>query len=180
MRRRQALLIVCGALAGTGLLEAAKSGYDYDPEFDFSKLKRYAWKTHPVMEENPALARVAIAGDIVMSDGNEILMKRGYIPDEFEPDFYISFFVKGTLESKEHRFNSSWYYGPGTAWTSYQTFTSNFIDGTLVIDIVDAKSGKLVWRAFYQDKVHDWKKRHKQISQGVKKAFEKFPPKKKR
>ena len=68
------------------------------------------------MEANPALAQTAIAGDIVMSEGNEILMGRGFEPVEFEPDFYISFYVTGTEGMSATTYGSSWY--SNTAWTS--------------------------------------------------------------
>jgi len=180
MRFVLGLSIICLALLAPGSAHAEKFGADFDASFDFSTLKSYHWRTHPVMEENPGLAQVAIAGDIVMSEGNEILMKRGYIPDDFEPDFYIGFFVKGKAGSETTVVGSSWYNGPGTAWTSYESYNRQFVDGTLVIDIVDAKSKQLVWRASYSDKVTNWKKRHKVISKAVKKSFSKFPPKQKK
>ncbi len=167
-------LIVCVLIAGPAL--AAKSFVDFEETFDFSGFKRYQWRTHPVMEANPALAQTAIAGDIVMSEGNEILMGRGYEPVEFEPDFYIAFYVTGKEGMTATTYGSSWY--SNTAWTSStNTIVRNFVDGTLVIDIVDAKSTELVWRASYSDKVSNWKKRHKVISKAVQKAFKKFPPK---
>jgi len=167
-------LVLCALIAGPAL--AAKSFVDFDERFDFSGFKTYQWRTHPVMEANPALAQSAIAGDIVMSEGNEILMGRGYVPDDIEPDFYIAFYVAGKEGMTATTYGSSWY--SNTAWTSStNTIVRNFVDGTLVIDIVDAKSKELVWRASYSDKISDWKKRDKVISKAVKKAFEKFPPK---
>ena len=59
----------------------------------------------------------------------------------------------------------------------HQTAYRQFVDGTLVIDIVDAKANRLVWRAMYQDKVTDWKTRHKIITKAVRNALKKFPPK---
>ena len=170
-------LVLCIALLFPAVLSAEKFGVDFDPSYDFSGLKRYQWKTHPKMEADPALAERAIAGDIVMSEGNEILMGRGYVPDDFTPQFYMTFFVEGRLENNPITVGSSWYYGPGTAWASYETFNRQYVDGTLVIDIVDAESEQLVWRAYYSDKITNWKGRDKKISKAVKKALKKFPPK---
>ena len=167
-------LLVCVLAVHPAL--AAKSFVDHDDSVDFSQFKTYQWRTHPVMEANPALAQTAIAGDIVMSEGNEILMERGYVPDEFEPDFYVSFYVTGKEGMEATTYGSSWY--SNTAWaSSTNTIVRNYVDGTLVIDIVDARSTELVWRASYHDKVSNWKKRHKIISKAVQKAFKKFPPK---
>ena len=48
-----------------------------------------------------------------------------------------------------------------------------------MIDIVDAKENRLVWRAAYHDEVSDWKKRDKIITKAVREALKEFPPKKK-
>ena len=131
------------------------------------------------MEKNPELAKRAIAGDIVMSLANEILMGRGYSPVDAEPDFYATFFVKGTQEEEATMVTTSWFYGPTPYWSgATQTIYKKFLAGTLVIDIVDAKANRLVWRAFCQDEISDMKERHKNIAKAVEKAFKEFPPKK--
>ena len=131
---------------------------DYDTNFDFSPYQRYDWRTHPEMEKDPALAQKAIAGDIVMSEGNTILMGRGFQPDDVAPNFYITYFVKGQRFDQPTVFVSSWNYGPGAAWSTYsESVYKKFVEGTLVIDIVDAKENRLVWRASYADKVTDGK-----------------------
>ena len=67
-------------LAFPWLLAAEKVRVNYDTTFDFSPFRKYDWRTHPEMEKDPELAKKAIAGDIVMSEGNEILMGRGFQP----------------------------------------------------------------------------------------------------
>lgn len=155
-----------------------KVAVNYDRDFNFATLKSYQWRTHPVMEQNPELAQRAIAGEIVMSEGNEILMGRGYTPDDVEPDFYLAFFVKGNKAEEATVYTKSWYYGPTPYWAgATETIYRQFVEGTLVIDVVDAKSKRLVWRAHCQAKIDDWKDRHKDIAKAVKTAFKDFPPK---
>ena len=95
MRHRLLHPVLCLALAFPGLAAAKKLRVDHDPNFDFSALRRYEWRTHPEMEKDPELAQRAIAGDIVISEGNEILMGRGYVPDDVSPEFFVTYFVKG-------------------------------------------------------------------------------------
>jgi hypothetical protein len=51
--------------------------------------------------------------------------------------------------------------------------------GILVLDVVDAATSKLIWRAYCSDTIRDIANRDKNINATVKKAFDKFPPKKK-
>jgi hypothetical protein len=178
MRRQLLYTVICLTLMFPALAPAKKLRVDHNPAFDFSSLQRYEWRTHPEMEKDPELAQRAIAGDIVMSEGNRILMGRGYVPDESSPQFYITFFVKSRETQEATAVSTSWYYGPGPAWVGYsERIYRQFVDGTLVIDIVDAKENRLVWRAMYSDKVRNWKTRHKIIAKAVRNALKKFPPK---
>ena len=51
--------------------------------------------------------------------------------------------------------------------------------GMLVMDVVDAKTSKLLWRAYCGDEVKDWKNRHKIVEKVVRKALGRYPPKSK-
>ena len=73
-----------------------------------------------------------------------------------------------------------------TAWNSYYWYAAptwtiteleQFVRGMLVIDIVDGRTLKLLWRASCGDEIKDMSKRHKNINKVVKKAFDRFPPK---
>ena len=49
--------------------------------------------------------------------------------------------------------------------------------GTLVVDLVDADSGRLVWRGTATDTiVHSQEKKAKKIRKAAVKLFKKFPP----
>jgi hypothetical protein len=54
---------------------------------------------------------------------------------------------------------------------------SNYVEGTLILDFVDAKTNMLAWRAASRDDVRDWKERHKNVQKMVDKALKRFPPK---
>ncbi len=47
------------------------------------------------------------------------------------------------------------------------------------MDIVDAKTSKLLWRAYCGDEVKDWNNRHKIVEKAVRKALDRYPPKSK-
>ena len=53
------------------------------------------------------------------------------------------------------------------------------VSGMLVLEMFDARTSKLLWRAYCHDRINDMTKRDKIINDVVKKAVEKFPPKQK-
>ena len=173
-----------GALSLCGLLPfpamAQKIIVNFDHEADFSKIRTYQWRTHRVFEKNPELKDVYSTGiQLVMEEGNTQLMKRGFQPVEESPDVFVTFFIL-TKEVQQIKTTdiSAW---DGYYWYAAPTWTitelEQFIRGMLVIDIVDARTSKLIWRAHCGDEVKDMRKRDKNINKAVRKALEKFPPK---
>ena len=55
----------------------------------------------------------------------------------------------------------------------------NYIEGTLVLDFVDATTKELAWRAYCKGSIRNPHKKDKVINKAVKKAIKKFPPKQK-
>jgi hypothetical protein len=158
---------------------AQKVDVQYDHNADFSRIRRYQWRTHPVFEKNPQLQQTYATGiQLVLEAGNAELMKRGFQPDDASPDIFVTFFlltkeaqeIKTTMESGGY----GWYAYP--AWTV--TTVEPYIKAMLVIDIVDAATSKLLWRAYCGDKVKDWRNRDKNANSTVRKALDKFPPEK--
>jgi Domain of unknown function (DUF4136) len=164
---------------------AGKVKIDFDRDADFSHVQRYEWRTHPVFERNPQLKEVYSVGiQLVLSAGNRELIKRGLHPVESEPDVFVTFFLaaqdaerlKTTIESSPWWVSGYGWYGTPT-WT--YTEVEPYRQGTLVIDVVDARTSKLLWRAYCSDEIDDMRQRHKNINSIVGKSLGKFPPKKK-
>jgi hypothetical protein len=154
-----------------------KVNIEFDPKTDFSHVRLYEWRTHPVFEKHPELQELYATGSqLVMSAGNEQLMKQGLKPDDTSPDVYITFFIQAS-GGQSVRITDSGYgwYGP----TTWSTEVERYVNGMLVIDIVDARTSKLMWRAYCGDKIKDFTKRHEKITAAVRKALRQFPPKQK-
>jgi hypothetical protein len=65
-----------------------------------------------------------------------------------------------------------WWYAAPT-WT--YTEVEQYVNAMVVIDIVDARTSKLLWRASCGDKVKDFRKRDKNVEKALQKAFDRFP-----
>jgi hypothetical protein len=165
---------------------AATVRVDSTPGFDFSNYKRYSWRVHPVFEKRPELAeKYSVGIELVKNTANQILISRGFQSTRDEPNFYITFLLTGEARKDIEVVAVSggygwggWYGWPSTyypAWSS--TVVSNYVEGLLVLDVVDAKTSQLAWRAYCRDDVRDWKNRDKNVKKVLDKALKQFPPK---
>ena len=154
---------------------------DYDKAVDFSKYKTYAWKegtpaANPLHEDR---VHKAVAAQ---------LAAKGLTEAQGEADCYVYTHVKSTAEqsvSIDH-FGYGGYYGWGGWGGGYGTTSvnvSNYIEGTLIVDIVDGGTKQLAWRGlgtktFYPDS------KPEKVEQGINKVttqmFKSFPPKPKK
>lgn len=173
-------------LVSFSVADAQKVNIESTPGFNFTNLKRYGWKVHPVFEKKPALAeKYSVGIDLVKNATNQNLMARGYQPTQQSPDFFITFLLTGEMKQDVDVEYVSGAYGWGGwyQWNSVyypaweRTVVSNYVEGVLVLDIVDAKSNQLVWRAYCRGDVRDWKNRDKDVQKAVNKALKRFPPK---
>ena len=156
---------------------------EFDPDADFSRMRLYQWRIHPVFEKHPELKEAySTAIQLVLQEGNAQLMKRGLQPADASPDLFVTFLLQATAGSRTVTTTSPdpWW-GPGYGWYAPAAWTTttveNYLQGMLVLDIVDARTSKLLWRAYCGEKIEDFRNRDKDIKSVVKKALERFPPK---
>lgn len=103
------------------------------------------------------------------------LKKKGLEETE-TPDLLVNFFVVDTHESKSitHTSYRGQHYG---GMTHLDTYIKEYQQGTLVIDMVDSSSKKLVWRGLATGVITGKQKdMHKTINEAVKAIVSKFPP----
>jgi len=158
---------------------------DYDPEYDFTRLKTWTWvkgrKPSDDVRINNDLMRKRIERAI-----SAVLAARGYRYAEKGPaDFQVNWF--GAIDRKIRYETISHFYGTlgygpyyGGYWPAYtQTYPVEYEEGTLIIDILDGKTHKLVWRGVGSDYVTEHKN-PAELDKGIREAVEKilagFPP----
>ncbi|MCC7156819.1 MAG: DUF4136 domain-containing protein [Bryobacterales bacterium] len=184
-------ITILGAALGisVGLAAAQTVRTQFDQEMDFKQYHTYQWREHPLIAKHPEVRQYTVGAQLVQSDVNENLMRRSYVPVEEKPDMFVTFFVtaRGGQEvtsvpatsfySGYYMWPYSWYAWSPTWFSGWETEVRNYVEGILILDFVDAKTNKLVWRAICKDKIDDMKNRHKNIQKTVEKALKKFPPK---
>ncbi len=179
------LLLVPLMLLTSGL-GLAQVTFDYDESAPFSGYKTYSWTSEgvailPVDPEQPLVDLEALDKRI-RALVEEELTKKGYRKvSEAEPDFRINYLGVGRLKLDV----STWDTGTsGTApYGHWRPFANPYNDsrvrreGTLTLDVVDAKNGKLVWRGISKN-TYKGPKDVKKVDKALKKLLKKFPPKK--
>jgi hypothetical protein len=174
-----ALLGLCSFVSPAS---AQKIKIDFDHEADFSHIRTYEWRTHPIFEKQPELRELYATGiQLVLQAGNAEFPKRGLHPADSSPDVFVSFFLHAkdaekittTIDSGPWWGGYGWYAPP--VWTT--TSIEYYKEGMMVLDIIDARTSKLLWRAYCGDQIEDMTERHKNINKAVRKALDRFPPK---
>lgn len=152
---------------------------DYDKKVDFSPYKTYAFhKTGIDKAEISDLDKKRILRSI-----DEVMTSKGFFKSE-NPDLLIAFFTKEREQVDVNQFNMGWGYGWGFGWNPYlwggNSSVSRYTEGTLYIDIIDAKKKELIWQGEGQGTLtKDTNKKDEKIKEFVSRILEQYPPQKK-
>ena len=164
------------ASAGIALLFATASfaqqvKTDYDRSADFSQYKTYSWEK--VQTQDPLWV------DRIKEAVNGALTAKGLTPVDSGGDVAI---VAIEMTKNEQNLNT-FYNGFGGGWRwgggfgDATTTVDNYKVGTLVVDLFDAKTKKIIWRGSSSDTLSDKSDKNiKNLDKGVQKMFDHFPP----
>ena len=159
---------------------------DYDPAADFSGLRTYAWytaeqpKSGDIRVDNPLLDRH------VRSAVENALDAKGYIKADANPQFQLIYHAAVTKEIAVARTstpvyppgNYGWHYVAQPVWVE-QAVPYTYEKGSLILDIIDARNEKLMWRGSIQaevDKTATPQVRAGRIETAVRDMLAQFPP----
>ena len=152
---------------------------DYDKKVDFSPYKTFAFhKTAIDKVEISDLDKKRILHSI-----DEVMTSKGFTKSD-NSDLLIAFFTKEREQVNVNQFNMGWGYGWGFGWNPYlwggNTTVTRYPEGTLYIDIIDAKKKELIWQGEGQGVLtKDTHKKDEVIKEFVTKILEQYPPQKK-
>ncbi|UTW64043.1 DUF4136 domain-containing protein [bacterium SCSIO 12741] len=127
---------------------------DYDKTIDFSEYKTFNVKSPSVTEQTVDPERINKRNlEAINRNIKENMLAKGYT-ESTNPDLWISYYVK--VDTKQELRSTSYgyyggnpyYYGPyyGYNYGYTDVSTIEYTEGTLIIDIVDAKKNLLVWQ----------------------------------
>jgi len=155
-------------LATVSFTQQVKS--DYDHGANFGQYKTYSWEK--VQTKDPLLV------DRIKDAVNSTLAAKGWtlVPSGGDVEVFA-------IETTQNQQTLDTFYngfGGGRRWGGFgdaTTTVETYKVGTLVIDLFDAKTEKLVWRSSSSETLSDnADKNTKNLGKGVTKMFKQFPP----
>ena len=148
---------------------------DYDRGADFSQFKTYTWEKVQTQDQ--------LWVDRIKEAVNTELAAKGLTPVESGGDIAI---VAIEMTKNQQTLNTFYDgFGGGWGWRrggfggfgDATTTTDTYKVGTLVVDMFDAHTKKLVWRGSASDTLSDKSDKNiKNLDKGVQKMFDHFPP----
>lgn len=165
------LLIVLGACSSVRVYS------DFDKNVDFSQFKTYAF-------QKSGIDRVQVSEldkKRILRAIDAELSKKGMTKSD-TPDILVNILTKEREKLDVNQFNAGWGYGWGYGWNPYlwggNTFVTSSTEGTLYIDLIDAKKKELVWEGQGVGYLTENRARkEEQINEFVSKIMAQFPPK---
>jgi hypothetical protein len=176
MKLQKAVFVLMGILvlfAGKSSAQQVKT--DYDRSANFAKYKTYSWEQ--VKTTDP------LDVDRIKTAVNAALAAKGWTQVESGGDVSI---IAVQMNHDQQTLNT-FYDGLGGGWgwrrfrtggfAEATTTTETYKVGTVIVDLFDAKTKQLIWRAASSDTLsNNSDKNIKNLDKGVEKMFKKFPP----
>ena len=157
---------------------------DYDPNWQMPPAPVYAWMPHPLNKADPMVdndlveARVRRAVDAQLEAKGMRMAKT-----EAAANLLVAYHIGEEEKLDINTFHSHFGYYPcwhcwGPGYDS-DLWVSQYTQGKLIVDLIDAKSKKLVWRGIAARRVPDFdtpQQRDQYVRETVAAIFKKFPP----
>ena len=168
---------------------SVSTSYDFDPDADFARLSSYSWwsdaKGKPESSADEAGSPLVLERIRRATDGH--LAAAGYKRVSSNPDFLV---VARTGSRDRTRVTSTpSRYGGGHGPYGYRYWDGGggvdvyqYEEGSLVLDIVDAKTNKLLWHGVAKAVVPEGRKPEeitKLVNEAVEALMKDFPPEEK-
>jgi hypothetical protein len=187
---------------GVLVLFAAAAGFamsvnsDYEKSFDFSQLRTFAFKSDRV--SNDPLATNTLEAGRIRNALAAQLEANGFTQATGSPDFIVAFYSRSKEKTQVQStgglgagfgpgFGSRFGYGRGFGWGygipghgrwrygfGPDIWTSNYTQGCVMADIIDARTNDLVWRGKVTDTINGVGQTEKQTDQAAKDLVSKF------
>jgi hypothetical protein len=163
------------AFASTALL-AQDVKTDFDKDANFGAIKTFQLKigtswNNPISEKR------------ISEEFTRALAEKGWRPVDADPDALVLLHGATQKEKTLNTFYSGGYGGYGyRGWGAggmgtATTTTSEYMVGTLVVDIFDAKTKQLMFRGTASDEISDKPEKNvKKVQKAAEKMFKDFPP----
>jgi hypothetical protein len=177
MKQRFLAGLLFSLIVSTAAL-AQKINTDWDRSANFADFHTYMWEPSPHPAKN-------FWNDRIMDAIDKQLQAKGWTKVDSNPDAWVVY--SNSIKDQKQVVGTGYNMGPGWGWgywggptsVTYNTYVTK--EGTLVVDIADAKNKSLLWRGDATDTISDnTNKNINNLNKAVEKLFKNFPPKEKK
>ena len=179
--------LVAGLALGLG---ACASGptvrTDYQPSTDFSAFHTFAIRPGRIVSEADVVdpAASSLVRQRIEDSIRTELIAKGFTESDASPDLYVTYVAGAKTRQEWEDLGPTVYADYGFYWRhggwplGYENWwvEHDVTQGTLVIDLVNAKTKQAVWRAFAEEEVQP-PVSEQTVRTAVAKSLEDFPPK---
>jgi hypothetical protein len=168
--QRVGLVLMGMMLLFAGRSSAQQVKTDYDRNANFGQYKTYSWEQ--IKTQDPLMV------DRIKSAVNAALAAKDFTEVASGGDLSIVAMEttqnQQTLDTFYNNFGGGWRWG---GFGDATTTTENYKVGTLVVDLFDTTTKKLVWRGSASDTLSNKSEKNiDNLDKGVEKLLKKFPP----
>jgi hypothetical protein len=175
MNAKRMMTTIAGILLFSTAVFGQQVKTDYDRAADFGQYKTYSWERVQTQD--------ALWVDRIKSAVNSTLSAKGWTEVPSGGDVA----VVAMEVTQNHRTLNTFYNGFGGGWRwgggfgDATTTVDTYKVGTLIVDLFDAKTKKLIWRGSASDTLSNKSDKNiENLDKGVQKMFDHFPPESKR
>ena len=154
---------------------AQNVNYDFDKSANFSRFKTYAWVRGTELGDELNHERVVRAVEAQLALKGLTRVGAGA-----EPDVLVAYHANFGKNLQINGFSSGWAGPRFGGYRSGTATTQEIVTGTLVVDMIDARTKSIVWRGTATDDLNPGakpEKREKNIHKAAEKMFKNYPPK---
>jgi hypothetical protein len=191
MKRLVPILVLVALAVIVGSCSSTRFIVDHDTRHDFSGYSSYSWfelasppdKAKPPTEANTILTRRirwAIDGELAGKGLKSVPVG--------DADFLVTYSL--VLQSRMVMYHSGWSYpmggwgwgwgyrggGWGVGWSGGRSSMETYTEGTIVVDVLDTGTRKLVWRGIIENAFRKPNPDDEKIRKVVLRVMQDFPP----
>ncbi|MBN2070906.1 MAG: DUF4136 domain-containing protein [Candidatus Krumholzibacteriota bacterium] len=148
---------------------------DFDPDADFAALRTYQWIEHVKKTDSQMMKDPLIRKHVITAVENEMDALGYFKAVNEKPDFLIAFYTgaKNRVDVTHYHYR----YGRWGRFHGRDISVRKYREGTLILDIIDARTKQLVWRGWAKSVLHGREDAAEDIKASVKKMLGRYPPK---
>ncbi len=182
MHRSRLLALPFAFLFALGCATPIRVDSEFDRSADFSRLRSYAYLVRPDSAPLDERIDAELLTARVQRAADRALGARGYVKDiHANPDFLIAYHaLLGTRIDVSRIINlEAFTYRSWAQPLRTEQIISEYEEGTIILDIIDARSRQLLWRGYGQTRVDldgTSRERAQRLREVITEILASFPP----